>query len=120
MSTNNNAKSETSSSATDEFKESNSKFTLSKFDHDLYHDADNVSEKVIRIKRFSMPNKGEKWKIFENDKVVYVLEGSKLTGKEREFLGTVAGITFLIAQHKIGIKTISALKSDIKKNMATS
>jgi hypothetical protein len=34
---------------------------------------DDISEKVIRIKRISMPNNGEKWKIMVDNKTVFVL-----------------------------------------------
>jgi hypothetical protein len=115
MSNHNSSGSQTLS---EEVKESSSKYSLSKFDHDLYNDDDNIVEKLIRVKRFSLPNKGDKWKIFENDKVVLVIEGTALTGKERDFLKTVSGITFLIAQHKKGIKSIPCLKADIKKCIA--
>lgn len=101
----------------EEYKDQHSKFNLSKFDFDLYHEEDDKAEKVIRIKRVSMPNKGEKWKIFENNKVMFVVEGTKLTNKEKEFLRTVDGLNFLIAQYKSGIKSFNSLKNEIKKNL---
>lgn len=102
---------------TEEFKDQNSKYNLSKFEFDLYHEEDDIAEKVIRVQRVSMPNKGEKWKIFENSKVVFVIEGTKLTKKEREFLHTPDGFNFLIAQFKQGIKSFNALKTEIKKKL---
>lgn len=102
--------------AGEEFKDQ-SKFNLSKFEFDLYHEEDDVAEKVIRIKRVSLPNKGEKWKIFEDNKVMFVVEGAKLTNKEKDFLRSVDGMNFLIAQFKKGIKSFNALKTEIKKNL---
>jgi hypothetical protein len=102
---------------TEEFKDQNSKYNLSKFEFDLYHEEDDKAEKVIRVKRVSMPNKGEKWKIFENTKVVFVVEGTKLTKKEKEFLHTPDGFNFLISQFKQGIKSFNALKTEIKKKL---
>ncbi len=99
----------------EEFKDQNIKYVLSKHEYDLYHEEDDVPAKVIRVKRFTLPNKGERWKIFEDNKVVYTLEGSKLTIKEREFLHTVDGINFLITQYKQGIASFSALKNENKK-----
>lgn len=101
----------------EEPKEQNSKFNLSKFDFDLYHEEDNKAETVIRIKRVSMPNKGEKWKVMTDNKVTFVVEGLKLSKKEREFLRTVEGLNFLIAQFKQGIKSFNSLKNEIKKNL---
>lgn len=113
----NNPNNPNTSSQGEEQKDQNSKFNLSKFDFDLYHEEDNKAETVIRIKRVSMPNKGEKWKIFENNKVMFVVEGSKLTNKEKDFLRTVDGLNFLITQFKGGIKSFNSLKNEIKKNL---
>jgi hypothetical protein len=64
-----------------------------------------------------MPNKGEKWKIFEDNKVMFVVEGTKLTNKEKEFLRTIDGVNFLITQYKQGIKSFNSLKNEIKKKL---
>ncbi len=103
--------------ATEEVKDANLKYSLSKFEYDLYHEEDDKSEKVIRVKRVSMPNKGEKWKIFEDNKVMFIVEGTKLNNKEKEFLRTVDGVNFLIAQYKAGIKSFNSLKNEIKKKL---
>lgn len=100
---------------TEEFKEQNSKYNLSKIEGELYHEEYNVVEKIIRVKRVSLPNKGEKWKIFEDSKVMFTVEGIKLTNKEKEFLRTPDGFNFLIVQYKTGIKSFNALKNEIKK-----
>lgn len=92
-------------------------YGLSKFDHDLYKEEDDVAEKVIRIKRVSMPNKGEKWRILEDNKVVFILEGSKLNNKEKEFLRSAEGASWLLSQAKTGIKSFNALKNEIKKKL---
>ena len=99
----------------DEHKEQNSKFNLSKFDFDLYHEEDDKSETVIRVKRVSMPNKGEKWKVMTDNKVTFIVESSKISKKEREFLQTINGFNFLLQQAKIGIKSLNNLKAEIKK-----
>jgi hypothetical protein len=101
----------------EESKENGQKYNLSKFEYDLYHEEDDKSEKVIRVKRVSMPNKGEKWKISEDTKVMFVVEGTKLNNKEKEFLRTADGVNFLIAQYKQGIKSFNALKNEIKKKL---
>ena len=102
---------------TEEFKEQNQKYNLSKFEFDLYHEEYDVIEKVIRVKRVSLPNKGEKWKIMEDGKLIFVVEGAKLSNKEKDFLRTPDGFNFLIAQGKAGIKSFSALKKEIKKKI---
>ena len=101
-------------SITDEVKDQNNKFNLNKFELNLFYDEKNVAEKVLRVKRFSLPGKGEKWKIFEDNKVVFTLEGNKLTVKEKDFLRTVDGFNFLLSKYKEGIKSFNALKQEIK------
>ena len=101
----------------EDVKDGNSRYNLSKFEYDLYHEEDDTTEKVIRVKRVSMPNKGEKWKIFEDNKVMFTLEGTKLNNKEKDFLRTVEGVNFLIAQYKNGIKSFNSLKNEIKKKL---
>lgn len=108
---------EPTTSVFDEFKDQPTKHNLSKFEYDLYHEEDDKIEKIIRVKRISMPNKGEKWKIFEDNSVMFIVEGSKLNNKEKDFLHTVDGVNFLISQYKQGIKSFNALKTEIKKKI---
>jgi hypothetical protein len=117
MSTKGNQESSGSGQSGEEFKDSNLKYNLSKFEYDLYHEEEDVALPVIRVKRTSLPNKGERWKIFEDNKAMFVIEGSKLTNKEKEFLRTVEGVNFLLEQYKAGIKSFNALKIEIKKKL---
>lgn len=119
--------SKTSSSSSESYQEfigetkehGNVKYVLSKFEYDLYHEEDDIANKVVRVKRFTLPNKGVKWKVFEDSKAVFVIEGNKLSKKEREFLHTIDGINFVINQHKNGIKSLNALKKEIKKTLTS-
>lgn len=99
---------------TEEFKDQNYKHSLSKIDHDLYKEEDDITLPVIRVKHVSLPNKGDRWKVLEDNKVVFVLEGAKLTKKERTFLNTIEGVNFLLKQAKAGIKSFNALKKELK------
>jgi hypothetical protein len=93
------------------------KIILNKFEYDLYHEEDDVPNPVVRVKRFSLPNKGERWKIFQDNKIIFVLEGAKLTKKEKNFLRTVDGVNFLITQGKKGIRSFNSLRIEIKKQL---
>lgn len=101
--------------ASEEGKDQTIKHGLSKFELDLYKEEDDISLKAIRVKRFVMPNKDEKWKIFEDAKVLLVIEGTKLTKKEKMFLRTVDGFNFLISQYKSGNCSLVGVKKEIKK-----
>ena len=108
---------EPSNPTTDEFKEPNLKYNLSKFEYDLYHEEDDIPNPVIRVKRFSMPNKGEKWKVMIDNKAMFIVEGTKLSKKEREFLRTIDGVNFLIALYKNGINSFNHFKTELKKKI---
>ena len=101
----------------DDFKEQNIKYTLSKHEDDLYHDEDNLIFKVIRVKRVGMPNRGEKWKIFEDTKLIFTLNGHKLTKKEKDFLRTIDGINMLMSEFRTGLKSFNAIKKAIKDKL---
>jgi hypothetical protein len=95
---------------------SESKFSSGKSDDDLYHEEDNKVLPVIRVKHYNLPNNDEKWKIFSDSKVLIVIEGKKLTKKERAFLYTIDGINFLIGQAKVGVKAFQTIKKEMKKH----
>jgi hypothetical protein len=105
----------TGGSPTEEFKDQNMKYSLSKFEHDLYHEEDDKAEKVTRVKRVSMPNKGEKWKVMTDNKLVFTIESTKISKKEREFLQTVDGFNFILAKAKIGIKSLNSFRIELKE-----
>lgn len=104
-------------SSGEDFKDPNQRYNLSKFEYDLYHEEDDVAEKVIRVKCVTLPNKGEKWKILEDNKVIFTVEGNKLTNKEKNFLHTIEGVNFLLGQAKAGIKSFNSLRTEIKKKI---
>ena len=115
----NNPSENTACPITDEIKQQNFKYSLSKFERDLYYDEDNVVNKIIRVRRFTYPNNGEKWKIFEDNKIRFIVDGEKLTIREKEFLRSVEGINFLIARYKEGLEYITHLKNKIREYFKT-
>lgn len=111
-----NKDNENGSSITDEIRTFNNRFSLNKMDYDLYHDEKNTVEKIIRVKRISSPV--ERWKIFEDQKLIFIIEGSKINKKEKTFLRTLDGVNFIIETVKSGILNFSALKSSLKAKLA--
>jgi hypothetical protein len=89
---------------------------LSKHDHELYNEDDDIALPIIRIKRITGATR-EKWKIIDNSKETLVIEGSKITKKEKEFLRSPEGFSFLIAQYKGGVKTVSKMRTELKKTL---
>lgn len=102
---------------TEEFREQNSKYNLNRFEFDLYHEEYNKTETVYRVRRVSMPNKGEKWKIMSDNKLIFAVESTKISKKEREFLQTVNGFNFMLSQAKAGIKSLNNFRIELKKIM---
>lgn len=105
----------TSNLGGEEYKDSNLKYNLSKFEYDLYHEEDDISEPVVRVKRVSMPNKGEKWKVMHDNKIIFTVESTKISKKEREYLQTIEGFNFILAQAKTGIKSLNSFRTELKK-----
>lgn len=93
----------------------NVKSVLSKFDYDLFDEDKDIVERVVRVKRVQMPNKGEKWRVLEDSKTVFTLDGAKISKKEKEYLRTADGFNFLIKEYKSGIKSLNALRVNLKK-----
>jgi hypothetical protein len=101
----------------EEFKDGNTKYNLSKFEYDLYHEEDDKAEKVIRVKRVSMPNNGEKWKVMDDNKLIFTIESNKVSKKEREYLQTVEGFNFVLTQAKMGIKSLNSFRKELKETL---
>ena len=76
---------------------------ISKFDGELYHEEDDIALPIIRVKSFSLPNNGIKWKLFSDNKVIYTIDGKRLNKKEKNFLKTIDGVNFLLNEAKKGI-----------------
>jgi hypothetical protein len=98
-------------------KDYHGKNILNKHEYDLFKESNDVVERVIRVKKVQMPNKGEKWKIFSDGKVVFVISGEKISKTEKEFLRTSDGFNFLIEQAKTGIKSLNQLRTNLKNNI---
>jgi hypothetical protein len=101
----------------DDFKDFQQKHNLSKYEYELFKDEDYVKSPVIRVKRVSLPNKGENWKIYNDTKIIDVIEGVKLGIKEREFLRGIDGVQFLVAHCRSGWKSFNAFKTALKAKM---
>ena len=99
---------------TQEKEVSNGVYPVSKFDHDLFKDEDNIIQPIIRVKFVGVSAKNEKWRILENEKLSLVIEGVKLTKKEKEFLKTIDGVNFLIREYKGGAKSFNQIKKQLK------
>lgn len=104
---------EKTEAAPDEIK-SLSDRNLSKFEYDLYHEEDDIQLPVIRVKCIDLPNNGCKWKIFENNKVTFTFESTKLSKAQVKYLQTIEGFNFILSQAKIGITSITRLTAQLR------
>lgn len=87
----------------------------SKFDYELFDEEKAVVvNRVIQVKRIGAVNRNEKWKIFQDGKVVVIIEAAKLTNKEACFLRTVDGVKLLINIGKSGASSFHAFHKEIK------
>lgn len=86
-------------------------------DNELFNeDEGNVIHPIINIKRIKT-SKIEDWQILVNGKISILLKGNRFTNAEKEYLRTVEGMKFLIAEYKNGTKSISKFKEELKKVM---
>lgn len=108
------------SSGGEEVKDQNFKHNYSKFEHDLYHEEEDIALPVIRVKKINLPNKGEKWKVMSDNKLVFLIESNKISKKEKQFLQTIEGFNFILNQAKIGIKSLNNFRIELKKILTTS
>ena len=105
-------------SSSEGIKDFQLKYNINKLERDFYHEEDNIIEKIINVKRtVSLSNDSEQWKILENNKNIFSIEGDKLTEKEKEFLRTVEGVNFIIKLYKIGINSFNLFKIELKKKL---
>lgn len=110
-----NKQSDSLDSYLEESKDANIKFNLSKFEHDLFHEEDYVPGKIVRVKKIGTPSKGEKWKIYQDDKIVMTIDGKLLSNKERTFLYSYEGISFMISQYKNNVNSMNKFKKNLKE-----
>ena len=55
-------------------------------------------------------------KVMINNKVIFTIESTKISKKERNYLQTVDGFNFMLAQAKLGIKSLNSFRNELKKN----
>lgn len=100
-----------------EGKDYGGKGILGGHQHEFYKEDDNKVEMCVRVKKTVLPNKNERWKIFIDNKIVFILDGSKLSKKERNYLGTANGFNFLIGQFRQEMKSFNKLRIALKKHL---
>lgn len=100
-------------------KDNTSNYPMSKFDFELYDAGSDKKFPILRVKYIKTINKVEKWKVIQDDKTLWVIESIKLTKKERTFLKSPQGVSFLLAQIKKEILSYGKLKKEIKKLIAS-
>lgn len=105
------------STKTDLVKQQNNRFSLSKYEADLFDESKNLPQLVIRIRRVKISGI-ESWKVFEDTKNIFTIDGNKLSKKEKEFLRTTDGVLFLINEFKKPFKSFNALKKSLKEKIS--
>jgi hypothetical protein len=90
--------------------------SLSKHDTELFNDDDNKPGKVLRIKRVPVEKGGalEDWNVLDNDnKILLNIKGSRFTSKEKDFMKTSVGMSFLLEGFRVGWRSIAEFKRNI-------
>ena len=96
-----------------DFGEQNNKYSLSKLDHELFKEDEDILTPVFHVKKINMPNKEKKWKVLLNNKVVFLVESVRLTKSESSFLETPAGFNFILKEAKAGTESFNIFKKNL-------
>lgn len=86
---------------------------LYKLDSELFDEESNVVHKLINVRRIELPQNGEDWEILEDNKVMFIVKGVKLTKKQRSFLRSLQGISSLMELYKEGQINMNKIKNKI-------
>ncbi len=101
---------------TDEYVIDEEKFTKNgslRQDSEFFDDKSYVPHPVIGVKRIEF-GKAEDWEVQADNKTVLVLKGVRFSTKEKEYFRSVDGIKFIIHGYKLGWKSVSEFKRNIK------
>jgi hypothetical protein len=90
-----------------------SKLSL-RVDNELYDDESHIVHRLIGAKLIPLPNGGENWEISDNDEVVLVVPGVRLTKREKSVLKTVDGLNILMFEYKSGNKSVAKIKEKLR------
>lgn len=89
---------------------------LLRADNELFNEEDSsVVHSIINVKRIKLPKNGEDWEILVNGKVVMLMKGTRFTNQEKDFLRSVEGMKFLIAEYKKGKKSVTKIKEELRR-----
>lgn len=83
-------------------------------ENELYNEEDHVPHDLIGVRWVTLP-KGEDWEVTKNKKTVLILKGVRFTTREKDFLRTPAGMSFIVSGYKQGWKSVSEFKRQVKK-----
>ncbi len=92
---------------------STSKLSL-RVDNELFDEESHVVHRLIGAKLILLPNGGENWEISDNDEVVFVIPGVRLTKREKSVLKTVHGLNILMHEYKSGNKSVAKIKAKLR------
>ncbi len=100
-----------------DYQESKSfNFILSKSENDLFDEAKRKLADVWRIKRFEAKDCCG-WNLFKNQDLLLEIKEYRLSKKEKTFLQTSEGFSFLLNQAKKNIESVSELKKCLSEHL---
>jgi len=89
-------------------------FNILRVDNELFDDDSYVPGKILNVKLVNLPKQGTDWHVLQDNKIVLVVKGTKLTKAEKDFLLTPNGMIFLMNEFKSGTTSLFKLKQRIK------
>jgi hypothetical protein len=83
-------------------------------DNELFDDDSYVVHRLINARLVTLPNGGENWEILDNDEVMFVVPGVRLTKQEKKALKTANGLNTLLNEYKLGNKSVINIKTKLR------
>lgn len=99
-------------SITDEVKYNNTKYTLSKYEYDLYNEESDIKNTLVQVKRDK-----DIIKVLCDGKQAFIIDLTKLSDEEVNLCNTVGGMKYIISSFKEGNTTLSKMRKSFRQKL---
>ena len=92
----------------------NSNFTLSKAENEFFDEEKQKNKSdVLRVKFVSSKKHGDSWNVYSNNDLLAEIKAYRLNKKEKKFVESPEGISFILKCAKDGLRSVVEFKEKI-------
>lgn len=96
----------------------NSNFSLSKAENEFFDEEKQKNKSsVFRIKYVSSKKHGDSWNIYSDENLLSEIKVYRLNKKEKKFVESPEGISFVLKCAKNGLRSVSDFKTKIAEKI---